>query len=141
MLGTGEQTMEHKCKKADVKPIEKCELNKEQIIKALDYCSSGGNCMNCPEDKNNPRLSKTGCMAVQMRNALSLINELTEEVEGLKQCVEHEHASFMETFGEWNDKCAKLAEENERLRAELAERPQKLIITKLPKKRRARDDG
>lgn len=42
--------------------------------------------------------------------------ELTEEVESLKQCMEHEHASFMETFGEYGEKCDKLAEENERLR-------------------------
>ena len=32
------------------------------------------------------------------------------------------------------DTCEELTEENERLRAELAERPPKLIITKLPKK-------
>jgi hypothetical protein len=32
--------------------------------------------------------------------------------------MEHEHASFMETFGEYGEKCERLAEENERLKAE-----------------------
>lgn len=43
------------------------------------------------------------------------IKELTEEAESLKQAMEHEHASFMETFGEWDDKCQRLTEENEML--------------------------
>lgn len=44
------------------------------------------------------------------------IKELTEEVESLKQCMEHEHASFMETFGELDYKCKRLTEENEYLK-------------------------
>ena len=32
--------MEHKCNKADIKSIEKCELNAEQIKKALDWLDS-----------------------------------------------------------------------------------------------------
>ena len=59
-------------------------LNAEQIIKALEWCSSGGNCINCHENDKNPRLSKEGCMALQMRYALSLIKELTEENERLR---------------------------------------------------------
>lgn len=67
------------------------ELNREQIIKALEFCSSGGNCINCSEDAKNPRLSREGCMAAQMRDALALITsqeqrirELTEENKRLR---------------------------------------------------------
>ena len=60
------------------------ELNREQIVKALEWCSSGGNCFNCLENEKTPLLSKEGCMAVQMRNALALIKELTEENERLR---------------------------------------------------------
>ena len=55
------------------------------------------------------------------------IKELTEEVESLKQCMEHEHASFMETFGEYGEKCERLTEENERLRDNL-DRTEKALI-------------
>lgn len=69
-------------------------MEREQIIKVLEWCTSGGNCMDCEEDKNTPNLSQTGCMAMQMRKALALIKELTEENEGLednliKQCAEN----------------------------------------------------
>lgn len=57
------------------------ELNSEQIIKALEYCSSGGQCYKCSENDKNPFLSKEGCMALQMRNALALNKKLTEENE------------------------------------------------------------
>lgn len=48
-----------------------------------------------------------------------IAKERAEEAEGLKQCIEHEHASFMETFREYAEKCDKLTEENERLQAEI----------------------
>ena len=67
------------------------ELNAEKIIKALEWCTSGGNCMECAEDKNTPNVSQMGCMAIQMRKALALITsqeqrikELTTENERLK---------------------------------------------------------
>ena len=44
-----------------------------------------------------------------------------EENESLKQCMEHEHASFMEIFGQYGEKCDKLAEENEKLRGIIGE--------------------
>ena len=62
-------------------------MNREQIIKALDYCTSGGTCLLCTEDEKTPLLNKTGCMAVQMQNALTLIKELTEENERLKHTI------------------------------------------------------
>ena len=64
------------------------ELNAEQIVKALECCSSGGKCSQCSEDEKNPRLTKEGCMAVQMRNAIALINKLTEENERLREITE-----------------------------------------------------
>ena len=57
------------------------ELNRE-IIKALEYCTSGGDCYGCKYD--NPRLSREGCKAEKRFDALSLIKELTEENERLR---------------------------------------------------------
>ena len=79
--------MEHKCKKADVKPIEKCELNKEQIIKALECCTNftPSSCDKCPfEPKGDCYKGSMGCNDELMKNALSIINELTEENERLR---------------------------------------------------------
>jgi hypothetical protein len=57
------------------------ELNREQIIKALECCTSEVtiefNCTACPY------IGK-GCNSVVMRDALSLIKELTEENERLR---------------------------------------------------------
>ena len=78
------------------------ELNREQIIKALGWCSELRLCVDCPM-RAEGYFSHSGnaCRKALMENALSLINELTEE--------------------------------NERLRAELAHRPPKLVITKVNK--------
>lgn len=59
------------------------ELNREDIIKALEWCSSGGACSKCAENEANLYLSREGCMSVQMQNALTLIKQLTEENENL----------------------------------------------------------
>lgn len=56
-----------------------------------------------------------------MLDALYLIKELTEENESLKQSLDHEHASFMETFGEYGERCERLSEENERLQVSCTE--------------------
>lgn len=62
------------------------ELNAEQIIKALEWCALGFACMNCKYDKGK-QFSKEGCMALHMRDALSLIKQLTEEnVELTRTC-------------------------------------------------------
>ena len=79
-------------------------LNAEQIKKALEWCSSGGNCINCSENNKNPFLSKEGCMAVQMRNALALIKKLTEK-----------NAIQIITAIELDKQVQRLTEENERL--------------------------
>ena len=68
--------MEHKCKKEEIKTIEKCELNREEIIKALECCSKD-DCDNCPNTFGN-------CYSNLAREALSLIKDLTEENERLR---------------------------------------------------------
>lgn len=96
-------------------------------FRRCSFFSKGKDCEECMTE-----------LIIESRNKFKeLIEEnkrLTEEKESLKQAMEHEHASFMETFGEYGEKCERLTEENERLRAELEQRPPKLIITKLPKK-------
>jgi hypothetical protein len=80
------------------------ELNREQIINALECCNKGTteDCAKCPRFDGDRTLLTEDCMEMLMCDALALIKELTEE--------------------------------NERLRAELEQRPPKLIITKLLKK-------
>ena len=89
-------------------------LNAEQIKKALECCQKD-DCDNCPNTFGN-------CYSNLAGYALSLIKKLTKEVEDLKAIAEQYQKQFEDCY-----------EENERLRAELAERPPKLIITKLPK--------
>ena len=60
-------------------------MEREQIIKALEYCTSGGDCYGCKYD--NPRLSREGCKAEKRFDALSLIKELNEELERLSGAV------------------------------------------------------
>ena len=55
-------------------------MDREQIVKALEYCASGGSCNKCPYD-DNPRLSFEGCLLRKMTDALALIKELTEDNE------------------------------------------------------------
>ena len=58
-------------------------MEKEHIVKALEYCTSGGACYECQYDEN-PRLSREGCMARKMFNALSLIREQEKRIEEVK---------------------------------------------------------
>ena len=60
------------------------ELKRDEIIKALEYCTGGGSCNKCPYD-DKPRLSFEGCLSSKMRDALALIKELTEENQRLIQ--------------------------------------------------------
>ena len=98
------------------------ELNREQIIKALECCSTTGDCPKCLYNDDTSL-----CINRILKDALSLIKELTEENESLKQSLDHEHASFMEIFGQYGEKCDKLAEENERLHASCKELTQKCV--------------
>jgi hypothetical protein len=73
--------MEHKCKKTDIKTTEKCELNRDEIIKALEiHSDKEDSCMNkCPYS------GRRYCGSDMANDALSLIKELTEENERLNQ--------------------------------------------------------
>ena len=89
------------------------ELNREQIIKALECCASDG-CETCPNSRM-PTLAN--CVIFTMGNALSLIKELTEENAEVKanwQKLKESHESACE-------KCRaefkRLTEENERLKS------------------------
>lgn len=112
------------------------EIKPEDVMKAFEVCLKA-ECSGDCEEFGCPAFRSDGCyyylrtdeydgsaIYIEMlKDAIALITaqeqrikKLIEENESLKQCMEHEHASFMETFGEWSDKCERLAEENERLR-------------------------
>ena len=71
-----------------------CELKDEEIIKALEHCSSSdlGECRNCPfyeQCENDEQLVKY---------ALDLINRQKAEIERLKQNLEEAHIDIKEHF-------------------------------------------
>ncbi len=95
-------------------------MNREQIKKALECCTSEG-CEECPFYDAREFGDTEKCTGELVKYVPSLIRELTEENESLKQAMEHEHASFMETFGEYGEKCERLTTENDRLHASCTE--------------------
>ena len=129
-------------------------MERDLIIKALECCVTDS-CFSCPYDDVGVY---SQCVPALLKDALSLINsqerrikELTEENKAWqKQLISTEEqagkayydlACEVENLRAENERlhasCTELTrvqEENERLREELAERPPKLIITKLPKK-------
>lgn len=60
------------------------ELNREQIIKALECCASKGGCKKCPLQ---PKESLAICVTQISKNALAIIKELTEENKRLRAAV------------------------------------------------------
>ena len=106
------------------------ELNREQIVKALECCASPKQmCKDCPmpeEIKDDCR-----CMEVISRNALALYRELTEENANLRLDVssyklerernDSRSADLVAELVEAAELNLKLTEENERLRAKGAE--------------------
>ena len=88
--------MEHKCKKTDIKSIEKCELNAEIIKKALEEFG---------KDKPNACPYCPSCPALNY--SIKVIEELTEK-----------NAIQTITAIELDKQVQRLTEENERLRAE-----------------------
>lgn len=98
------------------------ELNRDQIIKALECCTSEtASCTGCP--RFPPSLM--GCSRQNMRDALSLIKELTVELEAMEG-----------TANSYKRLSVDLAKQVGSLKDELAKRPKPLIITKLPKKKK-----
>lgn len=62
------------------------ELNREQIIKALEICTTTGNCPECPYNDDSSL-----CINRILKDAITLIKELTEEkevaIDDLKRCM------------------------------------------------------
>ena len=81
-------------------------MDKEQIKKALECCTFNPKCEECP-------ICGEDCIKLD-QHALSLINELTEDL----------HASCTE----FERKCASLNDENERLTSNLVEKSAENII-------------
>lgn len=83
-------------------------LNAEQIKKALESCTRGRKnkddrpCLDCPYNECNlvggtsERQTKGTCQGWLMRDALALINELTEEIADLKAIAEQYQKQFEE---------------------------------------------
>jgi hypothetical protein len=100
------------------------QLDREEIIKALELCKTpaASDCNACGyKGKGIKNGIYVGCTNRLIADALSIIKELTEENESLKQAMEHEHASFMEIFGQYGEKCDRLTEENANLHASCME--------------------
>ncbi len=103
--------MEHKCKKTDLKTVEKCELKRDEIISEIDTKIKYAKFINTDAVILSSKAAQFCLEHAQFYE--QKIKELTEKIESLEQCLEHEHASFMETFGEYGEKCERLTEENE----------------------------
>ena len=99
------------------------KLNRDQIIKALNCCTNpnaDANCsLHCPFGDIN------ACKQYVMYLALSLIKELTVELEAMRG-----------TANSYKRLSVDLAKQVGALKDELAKRPEPLIITKLPKKKK-----
>ena len=69
------------------------ELNREQVVKALECCTSEQGCGGCPY---YPTL--IGCSRQAMSGALALIRELTEENERLRAEAENQSVLWKQHF-------------------------------------------
>lgn len=141
------------------------ELNEEQIKKALECCTADDRkCIDCYyygfircqnalladalalitsqgqkifELENRLKKCENGYEGTnfldrcKLHDAEEKIKKLTEESKKWEQAYDCMDSACREL----SDKCDRLTEDNERLRAELEQRPPKLIITKLPKKK------
>ena len=95
-------------------------MEREMIIKALECCINN-TCNECP------RLGKLPCQEPLMKDAISLINELTKEAENYKSVAEYQQSSNMSRGFELREKdrennrlireIDRLTEENERLKS------------------------
>jgi FtsZ-binding cell division protein ZapB len=95
------------------------ELKRDEIIKALEMCLTleyGVACKGCPLSYKDER--RTDCLELLMKNALSLIKELTEENESLTETVKVRGETIEKLQFDVTDISEdnrKLTEENERL--------------------------
>ena len=105
----------------------KSDMEREQIIKALECCSDDNAGIVACFDCHYSGYARCGTKLVQ--DAIALIRELTADVERVsKQCAEiiiecdERDAIRLRQVGEYAAKVKELTEENERLRAEVDER-------------------
>jgi uncharacterized protein YdcH (DUF465 family) len=101
-------------------------MQSEEVMKALECWVSKKPC-----EEDCPILEYEGshnCIALTMKNALSLLREKDAYIARLTEDNERLHASC--TKLERNR--ASLNDDNERLRAELSSRPPRLLITRKP---------
>ena len=82
-------------------------MERTEVIKALECCTSEAGCTGCPHFP-----SVYGCSRLVMQDALSLIKELTEERDGYENLA----LTAIETQNRMSDTIEQLTEENERLR-------------------------
>ena len=93
------------------------ELNRDQIIKALECCVSIGaeDCKECAYRKRKDSLY-AGCVNALTQDALALIKELTQRLEMLSESYDHLEKTKDELLAERS----RLIEENERVKLEYA---------------------
>lgn len=128
------------------------ELNRDQLVKLLEYCSKSKYCDGCVM-RYHPRFLEArsfdpglACGKVLLRWATECINELTKAHEMLSESYDHlektkdyflaeksrltnDNASLHASCTEFERKCASLNDENERLRAE--EKQSQILIETL----------
>ncbi len=85
------------------------ELNREQIIKALECCKFGKDEAKCKECNWHPWI-KPRCWRLLASNALSLIKELTEENERLRERVKAVEEGAVRSFESQQDLYRKMVE-------------------------------
>lgn len=95
------------------------EINREQVIAALECHADDQDCANCPYT------DATECSTELAKDALYIIEELTVELEAMRG-----------TANSYKKLSVDLAKQVGSLKDELAKRPPQLIITKLPKNKK-----
>ena len=93
------------------------ELNRDEIIKALEYCYALDECYNCPYTCLNTNLK---------RDAISLINELTEESQKWQEGYDCVDAACREL----SSKCDELTATNESLEAAIVALKEEVKLTR-----------
>lgn len=92
------------------------ELNRDEIIKALECCGIGcfniATCEKCPFTPKEEAKGSLGCNDELIRAALALIKELTQAHDMLSESYDHLEKTKDELLAERS----RLTEENERLR-------------------------
>ena len=94
-------------------------MEKEQIIKALEWCSELRLCVDCPM-RTEGYFSHSGnaCRKSLMENALALIKQQDEQIFQLENRLKECENGYSQTLGIERARIKELTEENERLKNE-----------------------